>query len=37
MQDGNLVFHKKIAALREETGEQRLAKAITTIMKLDPS
>ena len=37
MQDGNLVFHKKLAALMEETGEQRLAKAITTIMKLDPS
>jgi len=33
MQDGRLLFHKKLALLKEETGEQRLAKAITTIMR----
>ncbi|MGY4384830.1 Cu-processing system ATP-binding protein [Pedobacter sp. UYP24] len=33
MQDGNLIFHKKLAALKEETGEEKLSNAITKIMK----
>jgi Cu-processing system ATP-binding protein len=32
MQDGNLLFHKKIEALQKETGEQKLSKAIAAIM-----
>lgn len=32
MQDGELVFHKKLTALKEETGEQKLSKAIAKIM-----
>ena len=32
MQEGKLLFHKKLSALKEETGEQKLSKAIATIM-----
>ncbi|MEO8710720.1 MAG: ABC transporter ATP-binding protein [Parafilimonas sp.] len=32
MQDGKLLFHKDIDALRNETGEQKLAKAIVNVM-----
>lgn len=32
MQDGKLLFHKKLLELTEETGEKRLAKAIAKIM-----
>ena len=32
MQDGNLIFHKKLEDLRKDTGEQKLAKAIAAIM-----
>jgi len=32
MQEGKLCFHKNIAALREETGEEKLSKAIAHIM-----
>lgn len=32
MQDGKLLFHKNIDALRNETGEQKLAKAIVKVM-----
>ena len=32
MQDGELLFHKKLSALIEETGEQKLSKAIAKIM-----
>lgn len=35
MQDGNLLFHKKLSELKEETGEQKLAKAITKVMKIE--
>ena len=34
MQDGNLLFHKSIDLLREDTGEEKLSKAIASIMKL---
>jgi Cu-processing system ATP-binding protein len=34
MQDGNLVFHKNIEVLKEETGETKISKAISKIMKL---
>ncbi len=33
MQEGSLIFHKKLAALKEETGEEKLSNAITKIMK----
>ncbi|HUZ58350.1 MAG TPA: ABC transporter ATP-binding protein [Hanamia sp.] len=33
MQDGNLMFHKSIDLLREDTGEEKLSKAIASIMK----
>jgi len=33
MQDGNLVFHKSIELLREDTGEEKLSKAIASVMK----
>jgi Cu-processing system ATP-binding protein len=33
MQDGNLVFHKSIQLLREDTGEEKLSKAIAVVMK----
>lgn len=33
MQDGNLVFHKSIDLLREDTGEEKLSKAIASVMK----
>lgn len=32
MQDGQLRFHKTIAALRQDTGEERLSKAIASVM-----
>jgi Cu-processing system ATP-binding protein len=34
MQDGNVVFHKNIEVLKEETGEIKISKAISKIMKL---
>jgi Cu-processing system ATP-binding protein len=33
MQDGKILFHKNIAALRKETGEEKISKAITVILK----
>lgn len=33
MQEGKLLFHKKISALKEETGEIKLSKAIAKIMR----
>ena len=33
MQDGNLLFHKKLDDLRKDTGEQKLSKAIAAVMK----
>jgi Cu-processing system ATP-binding protein len=33
MQDGNLLFHKSIELLREDTGEQKLSKAIASVMQ----
>ena len=35
MQEGKLLFHKKLAVLKEETGEVKLSKAIAKIMKLE--
>jgi Cu-processing system ATP-binding protein len=32
MQEGKLVFHKKLSVLKEETGEIKLSKAIAKIM-----
>lgn len=32
MQDGKLLFHKSIEALREDTGENKLSKAIASVM-----
>jgi Cu-processing system ATP-binding protein len=32
MQEGKLLFHKKLAALKEETSEEKLSKAIAKIM-----
>lgn len=32
MQEGQLVFHKNMIDLQQETGEQRLSKAIAQIM-----
>ena len=32
MQDGKLCFHQAIELLREDTGEEKLAKAIASIM-----
>jgi len=32
MQDGKLLFHKDINVLRDETGQQKLAKAIVNVM-----
>ena len=32
MQDGRLMFHKTIDALREDTGQEKLAKAIASVM-----
>jgi len=32
MQDGQLVFHKSIAAIRDETGEEKLSRAIASVM-----
>jgi Cu-processing system ATP-binding protein len=33
MQDGNLLFHKKLDDLQKDTGEQKLSKAIAAVMK----
>jgi Cu-processing system ATP-binding protein len=33
MQDGNLLFHKKIGDLQKDTGEQKLSRAIAAVMK----
>jgi Cu-processing system ATP-binding protein len=33
MQDGNVIFHKPIEALRAETGEEKISKAIASILK----
>ena len=33
MQDGNLLFHKSIEQLRTDTGEEKLARAIASIMR----
>ncbi len=33
MQEGKILFHKKLSALKEETGEQKLSKAIAQIMR----
>lgn len=32
MQEGNLLFHKKLSDLQKDTGEQKLAKAIAAVM-----
>ncbi|MDP4263411.1 MAG: ABC transporter ATP-binding protein [Bacteroidota bacterium] len=32
MQDGNLLFHKKIGDLQKDTGEQKLSRAIASVM-----
>ena len=32
MQDGKLCFHKSITALRDDTGEEKLSKAIARVM-----
>lgn len=32
MQEGKLMFHKKLSALKEETGEQKLSRAIAKLM-----
>lgn len=32
MQDGKLLFHKSIEALRQDTGEDKLSKAIARVM-----
>jgi len=32
MQDGKLIFHKKIEELRTDTGQEKLSKAIATVM-----
>ena len=33
MQDGSLCFHKTIGQLKEDTGQDKLAKAIATVMQ----
>lgn len=33
MQEGELLFHKKLSQLKEETGEEKLSKAIVKIMR----
>ncbi len=33
MQEGKLLFHKKLSVLKEETGEMKLSKAIAQIMR----
>ena len=32
MQDGKILFHKKLDELKKETGEEKLSKAISKIM-----
>jgi Cu-processing system ATP-binding protein len=34
MQEGSLLFHKKLSTLKEETGEKNLSKAIAKIMQV---
>lgn len=36
MQDGRVLFHKKLTALKEETGEQKLSKAIAAFIRKRP-
>ncbi|HLG39527.1 MAG TPA: ABC transporter ATP-binding protein [Chitinophagaceae bacterium] len=36
MQDGNLIFHKKLGDLQKDTGEQKLSRAIAAVMKNKP-
>ena len=33
LQDGNLLFHKSISELRNDTGEEKLSRAIASVMK----
>jgi len=33
LQDGNMLFHKSIAQLRSDTGEEKLSRAIANVMK----
>ena len=33
MQDGNLIFHRSVAELKETTQEQKISKAISKILK----
>jgi Cu-processing system ATP-binding protein len=33
LQDGNMVFHKNISQLRNDTGEEKLSRAIASVMK----
>jgi Cu-processing system ATP-binding protein len=33
LQDGNLIFHKDIDRLREDTGEEKLSRAIAAVMR----
>jgi len=33
MEEGQILFHKKTAMIKEETGEQTISKAITHILK----
>ena len=33
MQEGKLLFHKSIDSLREDTGEEKLSKAIASVMR----
>jgi Cu-processing system ATP-binding protein len=35
LQDGKMIFMKDLSALQEETGEQKLAKAIARVMKAE--
>jgi Cu-processing system ATP-binding protein len=37
LQDGQLLFHKNMSALRSDTGEEKLSKAIASIMKSQPA
>jgi Cu-processing system ATP-binding protein len=33
MQEGNMLFHKRLEDLRRDTGEQKLSKAIAAVMQ----
>lgn len=35
MQDGNLIFHKSIEELRQDTGEERLVRSIAQVMSMN--